>query len=218
MALDLYVIVRLYTAVTESPLTTFNWQAQPIYLASASPRRFELLSQIGVDFTRITVDVDESQQPGEDPESYVKRLAAAKALAGWQASDRKQSWPVIGADTCVVIDDKILGKPKDQDEGVAMLRLLSARQHRVLSAVTIKFAEHEYDALSTSEVWFRPLSDADIEAYWQTLEPVDKAGAYGVQGFAGAFIEKIVGSYSGIMGLPLLETANLIVLIQKYSR
>ena len=191
-----------------------------IYLASRSPRRRELLKQIGVAFEVLVlrehpgrgVDVDESQRPGELPEDYVRRVCRAKADAGWDKilQRRLRRFPVLAADTVVCVEDIILGKPPDASHAVRMLRLLSGREHRVLTAVALKFDERSEIVVSESRVLFGELSEADIEAYIASGEPTDKAGAYAIQGRAAAFVTEVHGSYSGIMGLPLYETAQLI--------
>lgn len=182
-----------------------------IYLASASPRRQELLQQLGVNFELLRVECDESVVANEVPEEYVKRLAVDKARAGLATpSSDTRKIPVLGADTAVVVDNTILGKPVDQQHAHAMLSLLSNREHRVLSAVALVSAEKEVVAVSESRVRFAPLTDAQIAAYWRTGEPADKAGAYGIQGLGAIFIENLSGSYTGVMGLPLFETAQLL--------
>jgi septum formation protein len=184
-------------------------KAQPdIYLASASPRRAELLEQIGVTFGMLNVDVDEQHRPGETPVEYVTRLALAKARAGRVLLDAVDSCPVLGADTTVVADDRIMGKPRDMEDAVAMLLGLSGRAHQVFSAVALAGA-HEAVRVSISDVKFRTLTAAECQAYWETGEPQDKAGGYAIQGRAAQFVERLEGSYSGIMGLPLYETAML---------
>ena len=192
-----------------------------IYLASKSPRRRDLLRQIGVNFDVLTfragergedADVDETPLPGEAVERYVERLALAKAQAGM----RRVLWrkllphPVLAADTTLEVDGEIVGKPHDAAEAHAILERLSGRRHRVLTAVAMSDGERTRSRLSVSEVAFRPLSEHDIRRYIATGEPFDKAGAYGIQGHAAIFIEEIRGSYSGIMGLPLFETAALL--------
>lgn len=179
-----------------------------LVLASASPRRRELLAQIGITCIVQPVDLDESAFPGEDPRAYVERLALAKARAGRdrQAADAI----VLGADTAVVLDGEILGKPRNRDDAFAMLRRLSGREHEVLTAVALASAARAAVRASTSRVGFADLSDVAIAAYWATGEPVDKAGAYGIQGFAAAFIHHVSGSYSGVVGLPLFETVELL--------
>jgi septum formation protein len=180
-----------------------------VLLASASPRRGELLRQINVEFEQFAVEVPEQRDPIEMPHEYVRRLALAKAKAGralYQTDDR----PVIGADTVVVYDDMVFGKPRDQLHAMGILRRLSGGTHQVVSAVAVVTANQALVSESTSEVTFRDLSDAEISAYWQTGEPQDKAGGYAIQGQAALFVSKIKGSYSGIMGLPLFETAQLL--------
>jgi len=181
-----------------------------IYLASGSPRRRELLAQLGVSFELLVTDIDESLQPGETGDIYVRRMASDKARAALaQLSGRRA--PVLGADTAVVVDRHILGKPEDKEAAAAMLRRLSGRTHDVLSAVAIVDSEgrREDIAVSRTLVTFRSLSDVEIDDYWATDEPRDKAGGYAIQGLGAVFIESIHGSYSGVMGLPLFETARL---------
>lgn len=183
-----------------------------IYLASASPRRRELLDQLGVKYKLLTVHVDEVRQAGETPEDFVQRMAAEKALAGLQAAP-DDTRPVMGADTVVVLDAVLMGKPQGRADGIAMLQRLSGRSHRVMSAVALAGPGTGGVAiirLNTSNVTFRDLSQAECEAYWETGEPADKAGAYAIQGQAAAFITRLEGSYSGVMGLPLYETAELL--------
>lgn len=183
-----------------------------LYLASASPRRRALLAQIGIAYQTLTVRVDETPWPGEAPEQAVVRLALAKARAGREALETTSTEirPVLGADTAVVVDGKLLGKPRDRAEGLAMLATLAGREHRVLSAVALVAGEREAVRLQESRVCFRTLSRAECQAYWDTGEPADKAGGYGIQGRAAAFIRELNGSYSGVMGLPLFETAELL--------
>ncbi len=195
---------------------------QRIYLASQSPRRRELLKQVGVNFEvlllrtdpRRKADVDETPHANEPPDDYVLRVSQAKAHAGLGVLRFRNlpSYPVLAADTTVVLDGKILGKPADREEAVAMLRQLSGRQHRVLSAVAIAFDERIEVRLSETAVTFVPLSEERIRRYVFTNEPHDKAGAYGIQGYAGAFVQRIEGSYSGVVGLPLAETVELLQL------
>jgi septum formation protein len=181
-----------------------------IYLASASPRRRELLRQIGVSYHLLPVVVDETPLPDESPSDYVARLALAKARTGARTLNRRKLHPVLGADTAVVVDDAILGKPRDRDEGLTMLARLSGREHRVLSAVALATSTWEAVKVQESQVRFRELSWAECAAYWDSGEPLDKAGGYGIQGRAAAFISELRGSYSGVMGLPLFETAELL--------
>ena len=182
----------------------------PIILASGSPRRRELLAQIGVAHEVVLSGVDETLHPDEAPAEYVLRMAVTKArevAARYAEKDRR---PVLGADTAVVVDHHILGKPSYKADAMRHLRLLSGREHRVLTAVALADGETVRSRLSVSHVRFRPLEDKEIEAYWGTGEPADKAGSYGIQGLAAVFAEEIRGSYSGIMGLPLFETAELL--------
>lgn len=191
-----------------------------LYLASRSPRRRELLTQIGVQFDTIVLrhhpregsEVDETPRAGESPAVYVERVARAKAelgarLVGWR---RLQSQPVLGADTTLEVDGEILGKPLDSEDAMAILRRLSGKAHRVLTAVAVVFEGRIESVLSVSEVRFGVLDEAQIRNYVASGEPMDKAGAYGIQGRAGQFVEHLVGSYSGVMGLPLFETAALL--------
>lgn len=182
-----------------------------IYLASQSPRRRELLSQIGVSFDVISIEIDESHKPGEKPQEYVLRLASEKALAGWEAT-RTSHKPVIGSDTSVVVDGEILGKPSDISDARRMLRLISGRTHQVMTAVALATLSNAvpFTALSVSDVSFKTLSDEEIEQLLRTGECTDKAGAYGIQGKAAGFITHLSGSYSGVMGLPLYETHELL--------
>ena len=185
-------------------------QAQ-IYLASRSPRRHALLQQIALPFRPLSVDVDESAGEAESAEVYVIRLALEKARAGWaQLGESDPQLPVLGADTAVVLDDgQILGKPTDRAEGLAMLEKLSGRVHRVLTGLAL-VDDREATRLSVSSVGFRELDKADIEAYWATGEPADKAGAYAIQGRGAVFVNHLEGSYSGVMGLPLYEVTDLL--------
>ena len=183
-----------------------------IYLASASPRRQQLLQQLGVDFEVVATDVEERPRAGEDVRAYVMRLARAKALRA-AVLIKQQSLPyrqILGADTEVALDGEILGKPLDRAQGLAMLRRLSGRTHQVLTAIALLHQDGLEEDLSESQVTFAPLSDADVERYWASGEPADKAGGYAVQGQAAGFIERIEGSYSGIVGLPLFELARLL--------
>ncbi len=181
-----------------------------LFLASSSPRRGELLAQIGVPFTRVAAEVDERVLAGETPEMYALRLALAKARAGRALLADAPQLPVLGADTCVVVDGEILGKPADRNAGLAMLGRLSGREHRVMSAVAVADGLREASRLSLSHVIFRPLGEAERAAYWASGEPADKAGGYAIQGLGALFVERLEGSYSGVMGLPLFETAELL--------
>ncbi len=182
-----------------------------IYLASRSPRRAELLHQLGVDFKVHAVDVDESQLPGEAPVAYVRRIALEKAqLATAQLCDEDPEYRIIAADTTITLDGDIIGKPADRGQCRCILERLSARQHLVLSAVALATAGDVALRLSQNRVSFRPLSANEIEAYCAGSEPLDKAGAYAIQGRAAMFINHLEGSYSAVMGLPLFETAELL--------
>lgn len=180
----------------------------PIYLASGSPQRHALLRQLGVDFRVLENEVDETIHPGEAAGSYVTRLAESKAIAGSRLCDERAI--VLGADTTVQCDDAVLGKPRNGEDAAAMLRRLSGRSHEVLTAVALAGPFGHLAALSRTRVYFKALSEDAIARYIATGEPRDKAGAYAIQGFAAAFIERIEGSYSGVMGLPLFETAELL--------
>jgi septum formation protein len=181
---------------------------QPVVcLASVSPRRRELLSQIGVPHTVVGAHIDETAHAGESPRDYVLRMARQKALT---VRERGERLPVLAADTTVVLDDVIYGKPRDRADGIAMLGRLSARTHGVLTAVAVADARGVDLRLSVSTVRFRGLTPEECAAYWDTGEPCDKAGGYAVQGAAAVFIESLSGSYSGVMGLPLFETAELL--------
>lgn len=194
--------------------------AQRIYLASKSPRRRELLRQIGVDFSLLLLreqtprgpDVSEEVELGELPQDYVARVTREKASIGYKIMHARKlpSMPVLAADTTVTIDGKILGKPANESEATAMLRVLSGRTHQVLTAIAVQHHEQLWQTIQISEVSFASLSDGMIERYCATGEPYDKAGGYGIQGMAAVFIEHISGSYSGIMGLPLFETAQIL--------
>ncbi len=197
-----------------------NVMEKRIYLASRSPRRRELLKQIGITFEMLIMrtypivraDVDETPRPGELPADYVTRIAMNKAKTGWtRAMERRlPRLPVLGADTVVAIDGETVGKPSNAEDAANMLRKLSGREHEVFSAVAVALNEHVESKLSRSRVRFSELNDSLIQEYVDSGEPMDKAGAYGVQGKAAVFIAEINGSYSGIMGLPLYETAQLL--------
>ena len=194
-----------------------------IYLASRSPRRRELLLQIGVKFepllfregSRQDTDTDEAVLAGEQPDEYVRRVTRLKADAAWQRVVMRrglQRKPVLAADTTVALGGEVLGKPSDRADAERMLRMLSGTQHRVLTAVAMQFEQRYEVVVSESLVTFAALDVARIAAYVQSGEPFDKAGAYAIQGRAGVFIERLEGSYTGVMGLPLHETANLLKL------
>jgi septum formation protein len=191
-----------------------------IYLASKSPRRRELLRQIGVEFELLMLrsdgprgaDVTEEELPGESAYDYVGRVAAEKAAFAWNLVQRRHlvPRPVLAADTTVTIDGIILGKPANNAEAVAMLNQLSGRSHQVMTAVAVHYHDLALQVTQVSDVRFGQLSAASIQAYCATQEPYDKAGGYGIQGLASLFVEHIEGSHSGIMGLPLYETAQLL--------
>lgn len=191
-----------------------------IYLASQSPRRRELLKQIGINVEllllradpRRPVDVDETPHDGEQPDVYVQRLSQAKAEAGWNALAfrNRPPFPVLAADTTVSIDGKILGKPRDHADAADMLRQLSGREHEVLTSVSVAFEDQIETRLSTTRITFAELSPQRIHHYVITNEPLDKAGAYGIQGRAGSFVKHLEGSYTGVVGLPLAETVELL--------
>ncbi|MFP4261725.1 MAG: Maf family protein [Halomonas sp.] len=175
-------------------------------LASASPRRRELLASIGVPVTVRPVDIDETPRPGETAEAYVIRLAREKAQAGAGLSEL----PTLGSDTAVVRDGEILGKPEGPVHAGAMLRSLAGREHRVLTAVAVTGPAGLLDACVTTRVAMREITQAEIAAYWASGEPADKAGGYAIQGLAAVFVERIAGSHSAVVGLPLFETAALL--------
>lgn len=181
-----------------------------LHLASASPRRRELLAQIGVPFVTLIASIDETALPGEPAERYVERLAREKALAGLAALSDPADAVVLGADTAVVLDGRILGKPADRAECLATLAALSGREHQVLTAVALASAQRIESRVVVSRVRFRPLRAGEAEAYWATGEPCDKAGSYGIQGLAAVFVSQLEGSYSAVVGLPLCETAQLL--------
>lgn len=202
-----------------------------LYLASQSPRRAELLRQIAVDFTLLPIDVDETVEDGEDAVCYVQRLAIAKARSGWEQVQQRSlaPLPVMGADTSVVLADSIMGKPRDREHALSMLEALSGQSHRVMSAVCLYYGvrpgvgESETDqdntlqltAVDITEVTFRRISRQEQIAYWDSGEPLGKAGAYAIQGRGAVFVEKICGSYSSVVGLPLAQTHALLEQMEK---
>ena len=182
-------------------------EPQPLlHLASSSPRRTEILTVLGIAFTAQGVDVDEQREGDETPDTMVLRLASAKA--GAARTDR--SVPILAADTAVVIDAAIFGKPRDEDEALEMLAHLSGRTHRVMTGLALHWDGGQETVLSVTEVTFREIRPDEALAYWQSGEPCDKAGAYAIQGRGGVFVKAIKGSYSGVMGLPVFETAQLL--------
>lgn len=180
-----------------------------IVLASKSPRRQSLLSQLGVQFSVHSADIDESIKGTETPAEYVERLAIEKAQAVVQLP-QYQSATVLGSDTSVVIDNKILGKPENKEDSAAMLMSLSGRRHQVYTAVALATKNSVITAVVVTHVEFKVLSAQEISNYWESKEPQDKAGSYGIQGLGGQFVKAIDGSYSSVVGLPLVETADLL--------
>jgi len=180
-----------------------------LYLASQSPRRHQLLEQIGVRFEVKIADIDETIHANEAPEDYVQRLAMEKADAIWPSLPESLKRPVLGADTTVCLDGEILGKPSDRASAVAMLSALSGREHQVMTGVAL-ISEKRSVCVNVSRVRFRELSYSEIEQYWAIGEPEGKAGGYAIQGYAAAFVSYLEGSYSGVMGLPLYETTQFL--------
>lgn len=183
-------------------------QTPDLILASASPRRRELLAQLGIGCKVVPAGIPEQHKQGETPEAYVQRIAAEKSLA--VQSLNEVQLPVLAADTEVVLDGRIFGKPRDQADASEMLGRLSGRDHTVFSAVSLRHGANHRTALSVSTVRFRIITADEIDAYWRTGEPCDKAGAYAIQGLGAVFVERLTGSFSGVMGLPLHETAELL--------
>ena len=184
-----------------------------LLLASGSPRRRELLTQIGVPFTTLSADIDETPLADETPAAYVLRLARGKADAGLLQLANDPAYPtacVLGADTAVVLDGRILGKPADEAEALEMLAALSNREHEVLTAVAVVHEERCETRTVTSRVRFREISEDEARRYWASGEPCDKAGGYGIQGLGAVFVENLSGSYSAVVGLPLCETAEIL--------
>jgi septum formation protein len=179
-----------------------------LLLASQSPRRAELLRQMGLKFQTLPVDLDETQLNQEASLDYVKRLACAKSALGWQKS--AQNMPVLGADTIVVINETVLGKPQDKTDAQRMLSLLSGKLHHVFTGVALTTAQGQVYCVVKTQVKFAVLSAQQISDYWHSGEPIDKAGSYAIQGFGGQFVESIQGSYSAVVGLPLFETRQLL--------
>jgi septum formation protein len=185
--------------------------SKPIILASQSPRRRELLAQIGIDFTVITADIDETPLPGEDHRAYTLRLADAKARAVLM---NHPDSIVIGADTTVEMDGDLLGKPVDAADAARMLRLLSDRAHQVTTGIAVLTCDQTHIAAETTSVFFSAMTDDEIAAYVATGEPMDKAGAYGIQGLAAKWIPRIEGDYNNVVGLPLARLASLLKLVR----
>lgn len=184
--------------------------APRLCLASASPRRRELLAQLGIAHFVAPADIDERLREGEKADDYVRRMALEKALRVAADPALSRGLPVLGADTSVVVDGSVLGKPLDASDGCAMLARLAGRCHEVLSAVTLVTAAGARTALARTEVEFRPIDPAEARAYWDSGEPRDKAGGYAIQGRGAAFVARLAGSYTGVVGLPLYETAQLL--------
>ena len=184
-----------------------------LVLASASPRRAELLRAAGYDFDIVAIDVDESRRDGESPSEYVRRLAAEKSAAVVGGPPRRESAIILAADTTVVVDDAILGKPEDDEEVASMLRCLSGRRHEVLTGVSLRCGAVEIGRVETTAVYFASLSDDDVAWYVASGEGRDKAGAYAIQGLASRFIPRIEGSYSNVVGLPLSAVHELLAQI-----
>lgn len=194
--------------MADDPIGQTDWVTIPLVLASGSPRRRQLLSGLVADIMVLTPDVDETPAPGEDPRSYVERISRDKAAT--VDSLTHDGAVIIAADTCVTIDGRILGKPNGSEAAAAMLRELSDRPHHTITGVTVR-SPNGCDTISVvTEVMFAALSDDDIDWYVATGEPLDKAGAYGLQGLAGVFVRRIEGSHSNVIGLPLAETAELL--------
>jgi septum formation protein len=179
-----------------------------LYLASGSPRRRELLTQLGLQFERLMTHVEEQRQPDEAAEAYVRRLATDKARAGVAVA--QQDLPVLGADTIVVLNGEVLEKPQDAAHAAEMLSKLSGQTHQVMTAVALADSQRELDCLVTTDVTFRKMTAQEISHYIASGEPMDKAGAYGIQGLGGNFVRKINGSYYAVVGLPLVETSELL--------
>ena len=179
-----------------------------LYLASGSPRRQELLTQLGISFEKVVPGIEELRRPHESAQQYVGRLAREKAQAGVALA--AHDLPVLGADTIVILNGEVLEKPRDAAHAAVMLRMLSGNTHQVMTAVALADSQHTLDCLVVTEVTFRTLSDEDITHYVASGEPLDKAGAYGIQGLGGCFVRKINGSYHAVVGLPLVETYELL--------
>jgi len=181
-----------------------------LYLASSSPRRRELLAQLGLYPETVTIEIDESLRQGESAHVHAERLALAKAGAGFQALGKDNAL-VLGADTVVSVGEVLLGKPRDRGEALRMLGLLSGRQHEVITSVALSDAHAETVVTSVTTVTMRKIARQEMLDYWDTGEPCDKAGGYGIQGLGAMFVSAVNGSYSGVVGLPLFETAQLLL-------
>ena len=189
-----------------------NSQQTSLYLASSSPRRAELLTQIGVCFEVLQCSIDETASALETPAQYVNRMAMQKAREGFRVMEQlsKSPLPILAADTIVVVNEKTLGKPESKEQAADMLRQLSGTTHNVMTAVTVMSDRGVDTVISDTRVEFKEVSEAEASAYWQSGEPFDKAGGYGIQGLGAIFVARIEGSYSGVVGLPLAETAGLL--------
>ncbi|MFV0449133.1 MAG: Maf family protein [Vibrio sp.] len=197
---------------------------QHLILASGSPRRQELLAQLGYHFDVLVPNIEEKRLDSESPVQYVERLSRDKALAGLELATGlelakenttkhdvdEQNYVVLGSDTIVVQDDRVLEKPQGFSHAKQMLEYLSGARHQVMTAVTVAAKEKYHTVVVTTDVWFKPLSEQEIEQYWQSGEPCDKAGSYGIQGLGGRFVTRIEGSYHAVVGLPLYETDQLL--------
>ncbi|WP_261903552.1 Maf family protein [Vibrio fortis] len=185
-----------------------------LVLASGSPRRKELLTQLGYEFSVLVTDIEEQQQPDEDVQAYVQRLSLDKAKAALnliaEREPNSDSIVVLGSDTVVVSQGQVLEKPSDLADCKRMLTQLSDQRHQVMTAVSVVSADKQKTEIVITDVWFKPLSEQEIEKYWQTGEPCDKAGSYGIQGLGGRFVTRIEGSYYAVVGLPLFETDQLL--------
>lgn len=182
-----------------------------LILASNSPRRFALLQQLGIKAKVLAIEIDETPMPNETADNYVLRMAQQKnAQAQLVAQTQDLTLPILTADTCIALDNKILGKPQTPTIAKTMLQHLSGKTHRVLTAISLSFNGQQFSCLQQSQVRFKSLSQSEIENYVASGEPLDKAGAYAIQGKAAAFIQELSGSYTGVMGLPLFETAQLL--------
>ena len=188
-----------------------------LVLASQSPRRKELLAQLGYQFCCHPADIDESVNNNEDPLTYVERMAQEKAVVTAKQLGQLTDNVILGSDTCVVFNSKILAKPKDLNDCIAILSSLSGQKHQVLTAIAVSANSRIISEVVSTDVYFKPLTKNEIIAYWHTGEPQDKAGAYGIQGIAGQFVQRIEGSYSAVVGLPLFETAQLLAKFDVFS-
>lgn len=202
------------TMPSEAPPHIKEHTVNTLYLGSGSPRRMEILTQLGYRVVKLPADIDETVKAGETPAPYVQRMAEEKNQAALtlfcETNGAMPDFPLITADTCVFSDGIILGKPRSQAEAIEFLNRLSGKQHTVLTAVCIHYRGKTSSRVQTNRVVFKPLSSEEISAYVQSGEPMEKAGAYAVQGIGGIFIQSIEGSFSGIMGLPVYETVSML--------